>query len=68
MKAPYDDARCWQEYDCPVCGIDIDVRPIPRPGDVVACYCGHKWQAGEHSPNTYAPDCTCVAYPLEEEA
>jgi len=64
----YTNPDNWQEYDCPHCGQDFDVSPIPLPGTLIE-HCGQTWPAGEHCPNTYIrtddPDesCRVVPYP-----
>lgn len=50
----YTNHTYWQEYDCPKCGQDMDISPIPKPTATIVCSCGESWKAGEHNPNTYA--------------
>lgn len=50
----YSSAKHWQEYECPRCGLDNDVSPIPMPGTIIRCGCGASWSAGDNGPNTYA--------------
>lgn len=47
----------WQEYDCPVCGTDFDVSPIPKNGATIQCP-GCVWAgvANDEDTNTYIVD------------
>ncbi|CAG9177716.1 hypothetical protein LMG32289_03883 [Cupriavidus pampae] len=71
MKTPADfhtNESYWQEYECPRCGQDLDIYPIPYRGDTIGCGCGTEWPAWEHQPNTYIVDADgcmiCVTLPL----
>lgn len=36
----------WYEYECPISGIDFDVRPVPPFGSTIECSgCGEVHQA-----------------------
>mgnify|MGYP005990160671 CR=1 FL=1 len=62
MNIPVDlhtNEAYWQEYDCPSCGQDFDVSPIPMRGTQVRCGCGAEWPAWEQEPNTYIVDADC---------
>ncbi|MGT2429256.1 hypothetical protein ACU4HD_12010 [Cupriavidus basilensis] len=71
MSIPADlhtNPAYWQEYDCPRCGQDFDVSPVPERGTSVRCSCDTSWLAFEHEPNTYVVDADgnmiCITYDL----